>query len=841
MKIYFLTLMIIRLVKTSEIPPAKRICLESKPSGASHIEASGTSSIEASGASHTESMHLDSLCDTCFSKINGRIGKAGTSSESNFQEIYQYLKVHNDNHRCYILAKKCSYAAAIDVLFESEQKTRFSTIYNLKFANENEMTAFEDLLRARLSSLDCHCDALIHDTLFLYRKVMGNVFRDNKFFVPSLEGVSGRRKHANYYNKYHVFADPAFGHKEVIKLLADARKNVRDIAAKNSDCSAKTSFDFYDSLIVKVSKLSNLTGNIVSKALDPFVYDEYKNKSSFRAVSFQPVHAFINYDAGEKEDRAKIKGALEAILLDKTLLETESIYSLLRMYRAHKRFSFSLFTEYTILVYHRIAIQDDALRNGREERVFLNLYYNLVLYLLPFYCKVPLKKNSLYCLERLSSNIPALSNAIYGAMKSHIAKKREDIAMHDLIAQLRDADKTKDFARIAAFFSDSRLMNVQAMSLLKTFSAQKLKINIKISILCELVKCGFLGGSSMNLNSGGTESMNLNSGDTESMNLNSGDIESICDNKSKDQSDDTDLIITYSLALVAYICRAMKARQEVKDGIVEAYLKLCADHPSIFTYSEGPHSAEYYVLHGYDILFNQCYFCSGDFKHTWMRCVLPDYKLSFCTSLWGNLGGISATPNPASADYDDLVEVKMLAFQMIRLYSQMRQNQGLMDTPVHSLLWSKLPFSEIYTYYFQSDPRGANYLITRCFLYCTEIRGQGLRIRTYYKYAAQNKASTLKYLKNCTISLLDTAKAGLLSPGASSNGELKMIFWNICNAVCKWGIAHTIGQDEELRKVVEKMILDISDALLMDMGAGDGKMPRELQILQALSSIFDYK
>jgi len=255
---------------------------------------------------------------------------------------------------------------------------------------------------------------------------------------------------------------------------------------------------------------------------------------------------------------------------------------------------------------------------------------------------------------------------------------------------------------------------------------------------------------------------------------------------------------------------------------------------------------EYYVLHAYGILFKQKYFSNGKFKVFWRGRRIPNYPLEFFTSLWSGLSGTLQALRQDAADYEELVEVKVMAFNTIKLHaldaldaiepdSQGNQDYGALDRPVHNLFESNLPLSDVYTHYFDSDPRYANYLIARYFFYCSEVRGKRLGLKINNKRLKQNKSVTIKFLGTQAAETFNKAKM------KSTKLTLKSVIYRTSSKVYRWGVAQTVEHDKELCKSAEKMASDLSDALLYNMNAEDSATPKELQVMQALSSIFGPK
>jgi len=541
------------------------------------------------------------------------------------------------------------------------------------------------------------------------------------------------------------------------------------------------------------------------------MHDARRNDSPFDIISFQPVYAFIDYRAATKQYEVGIRDLIACILLDKKRLATKSIYSLLRVYRIHESFSLALFVGYTILVHEHIAAG-----NGEEKPVFLSLHRSLVVQHLPFYFQKSLIREDLLCIEKLKANIPTFSDAVDGVVQSCLGNSRDGVVVPAyFVSLLYDSWKAEDFGVVANLFSKFSLRNEQILGLLRTASAWKFQINTKVIILSELVKCNVL-------NAAGREYISKNLSNS-----------------------DPDLIIVYSLALVSYICREKKAGKIVDDGIMKLYLRLYIGYPSVFVYSDGTHSAEYYMLHAYDILFNhQCYSRDKDFQMVWKEHLLPNYRLNFFTGLWGSLTGILDSPSPAETDYDELVEMKRWTFRMIRFYFERNQDQGAFDRVIYNLFKSGMASPDIYVYYFQSDPKYSNYLIARCFLYCSELRGKRLNYPIDHNYTENHRSKVIAYLRKRATSLTRMAnfcissRTKMVLSSQSSVTKLKIsIFW-LCKTVYQWRIIDCMGGDEELQKLVENMMACLSNALLRIVCNENSTVSRELQVMQALNSIY---
>jgi len=831
MNVCFLTLIFGCFGSAYACPPAKRMRIASSssdmicaPSSSSDMICAPSSPINAliapSSPTNTPTVapasSHDTLCNSCFSKVSDHSIKISTSSESNFQEIYRYLKLLNDNYRCYKLAENRRYEDAIEALFESDQKTLFSTIYDLKFKNNDEMQLFSNFLIEYCASIDQHCNSRGNKVMMLFTGVMTRISIEDEKTVPDAKYKCIRQLHAYYHPKYHEFVDSKLNSEKLMESLADSinriKKNSR--IAKSAE-SISIAYDFYDALLPKLAKLKSLTDIIVLKTLSPFIHNEKKNKFPIDVVGFQPVYAFIDYQAMNKALKPEIDQVIRAVLLNKKHLATESVYSLLRLYKIHERLPFSLLVDYTISV-HGILREHRGIQNGEERRVFINLHCNLIMKALPFYFQNLLSRENLLCFERLKRGIPLLSDAMDNLRVSYIIKKYECAgSSSNLVTLLRDCWKTRDFLRIESIISKIQLANEQVLGLLKAISTQKFEVNIKVSLLCELVKYDI---------------------------LNAERHEYI----SKSLNGDTELVVIYSLALISHVCRAKKAGQEIKNGILDAYFELCASHPSIFTYSSGPHSVEYYVLHAYGILFKQKYFSNGKFKVFWRGRRIPNYPLEFFTSLWSGLSGILQALRQGAADYEELAEVKMMAFNTIKLHvldaldaiepdSQGNQDYGALDRPVHNLFESNLPLSDVYTHYFDSDPRYANYLIARYFFYCSEVRGKRFDPQIDNERLKQNRSAIIWFLGTQTAEEFNKAKM------KSARPTLKSVIYKISGKIYSWGVVQDVEHDKELRKLAEKMASGLSDALLYNMNAEDSTTPKELQVMQALSSIFGPK
>jgi len=804
MKLCFLAPLLSSLKATCEDPPAKKVCAEPNSSSAACIKPGSPSSIRC-----LNPVSPSTLCDSCLKEINSHCSGIETGPGSNFQGLYQYFKAFNDNHNCFLLAAKGRHKGAIKVILESGQKPLFSVIYDLKFASEDEMLRFRDFLRAYFAAARYHCGNHIERALSLFTDVMQQIAAGNRAYTSSANSASSasnassrakgkrtKQKHAYYHGRYRDYIGiRRNGEEPMISFLTGVIKSVRgDIKADD------ISLQFYEFLLSKLSRLDSLTDELVVRALRPYAKT---NRSPFRIVSFQPVCAFIGYQARNEAYKAVIENLMRKMLLDEERLETESIYGMLRAYKSCRSLPFSLFIDYTVLVHEHIAAG-----NGEEKPVFLDLHFRLVMQLLPPYFQGSLGRESLHCLEKFKANIPALSDEIDEAGLSCIRGKCDsaDAAAH-VVDLLRDCWKARDFGTIASLASKIGLNSEQAMNLLRAISARRLEINIKIHILCELIERDVL----------------------------SADIRA---HIAKSLNNDTDLIVIYSLALISHACRAKRAGQEATSGTLEMYLGLRAKHLLIFVYSDGHPSAEYCALHACDILLRyRCYFrdTHRDFQSFWVRYVFPIYPLCFLTSLWNSFNGILTVPRRGSIDYDELVEVKILAFQMIRLHCQANQDNGALDRPVYGLLESRLVLPDIYIYYFQSDPRCIAYLIARYFLYYSEARGKRLGFKIDDGYAVHNRAAVTEFLEIRAISLLKIVR------GCSPTGEIQTVINIISEEVYRWKLIRIIEHDNVLRKLVENMICELATILLSRTHISSSTTPRALQVMQAFSSILGYR
>jgi len=783
----------------------------------SRIDAACAESGLSDKKTRAESGTSDILCDSCFKEANNKFSGIAASSDGNFQVLYKYLKMLNDNYKCYELAEKSCYEEAIEVLLESDQKTLLSTIYDLKFAKRNEMLQFNECFSAYYAAIDHHCEAPIRQAFFLYREAIGQIFmgygnaraqnaRANakgKHAYAKRKRAYAKKKHAYYYDKYLGFINRDYNSEELMDCLTTIITKIKT-NTKNKHGSS-VSYHFYDAFLSKMSKLNSLTDEIVLRALSSFIYRENGNRLSVGIVSFQPVYAFIGYQARSWQYKAEIANLVKAILLDKRHLAAESIYSLLRVYKVCRGLAFPIFTDYTILV-HNIISGHGTIGNDEERRVFANLHCSLVRQLLPLYYQEPLSWETLRCFEKLGANIAVLSDEIDKVGQPYIRKMCENAGTAvNIVMLLQDFWKAGDLPVMADLFSRILLTSEQALNLLKAISAQKLVISTKVSILSMLVKCDVLNAASRSCIS---TSLGI---------------------------DDPDLIVAYSLALISYICRTKRAGKTVDDGILNAYFELCANYPLIFTYSYMHHSGEYYVLHAYDILFNQYYSDNEEFRTLWMFCALPDYQLSFFTTLWSKLSGISNAPNPASADYDELVEVKIWAFKALKSYSQINKENDLLGKLVHDLLGSKLALSDIYIYYFQSDLQYANYLIARYFFYRSEIRGRNSRIKIDNKHTTMRREKFIECLKDRAVFILYMTTSG----APSSLYNLGLAISRTSEAVYKLGIIDAMRKDEELCRLAETMVLGILDVLFDSANIENGTTSRELRVMQILNLILN--
>jgi len=787
MNVYFLALRFRDIGTACEGSSAERICLEPSPPRIAQLEFASSPD--------------DALCDSCFSKVNENFSRIGISLDSNFRGIYQYLKTLNDNHKCYKLAKDEKYNDAIEVLLGAGQKTLFASIYDLNFESEGEMKLFKGFLRANLYSLDHHCGLPIKKAVSLYLEVMWQVFGDGKFFMPNARSANFKKKHAYYYDKYRSYVNSRRSDGKIPAGLPKLIQKVK-INSKASNLDSKISCHFYDALLSKLPKLGHLTDKIVYESLSPFVYKAKGNRFPLDVVSFQPVYAFIGYKAEDEQYKAKIESILRAMLLDRRRLAMESIYNLLKMYKTYRSLSFPLFTDYTILV-HTIIFEHSAFIRSDEERgIFLNLHCNLAVYILPFYCQQPLSRESLVCFEKLKTNIPVLSDAI-DTLEVYCIREMCESAGAQLVALLYDFWKARDPPRMAYFFRKIRLTSEHLPSLLRAIAVWRVEISIKVSILCELAKCDVFSEVSH-----GCISKHLS-------------------------NDNSDLIVVYSLAMVSYIYKAKKARNAVKEGTLEMYLRLHSSYPSIFTYSDGPHSAEYYILHAYDIFLNQHYPCNEELQTLWRDCIFPNYQLSFFTSLWSGLDGTLSDPERDLTDCGELAEMKRWAFRTIKCYSQVNQNPNALTKPVYELFASKVSLSDVYIHYFQSDPGYKNYLIIKYFLYCSEIRGRIFGFEIDYEYVVLCRARVVEHLETLANSFLCMSRTG------TSLARLKSAIHRACETIYRWGVIHVVEEDEGLRELSEAMILQISCALLNNRAIKSNEALKELSFMQIFSLTID--
>jgi len=825
MKAYFLALVFSNLNALCNGNPAKRICLEPGSSNAPHADFSLPANPRAKSKRPRANSNIPCaksnvpgrLCDSCFSRANDHFNGAAVSSGSNSQELYQYLKSLNGNYNCYKLAENGNYKDAIEILLASGQKTLFSAIYDLNFENRKEMLQFKEFLKAYCApDAHPHCQYQIGQVTSLYEAVMKQAFMTDEDTPSNPEGRPRKKRHAYYYCEYRNFIKISQFGRVPATYLIDIQKKIKGNAL-TTNSAENISHRFYDSFLSKLAISCNLTDEIVSRALSPFVYHGYFNRHPFNAVSARPVHALISYQAKSAEHQAKIDNALKTILLDKARLAAESVYSLLETYKISERLSLSLFTEYTILV-HDAILKRNAIQSGEEKGVFLKLHYSLITQFLPLCRQEPTYKENLVCFEELKAGIPALSGEIDRIELSLIREgycNDDTSSSASIVAKLYDCWKSRDFEPAKSLFSRAKLSSEQTLNLLRAISAQRFELGIKLSILRELVKCDVLAGK-------------------------------ICGYISKSlRSSEPGPIIIYALGLISCAYKAREAGQTVKSGILEAYSELCAAHPPIFAYSDGPHRpAEYYVLHAYDSLFSMHYSDNEEYRIFWKDCVLPGYQLSFFTSLWDSLNCLSNAPreekagcgSPGSAPMEgegELDKMKIWAFAMIRRFAQANNDPGALGKTVHDLFRSNLGLPKIFTCYFQSDPRYADYLIAKYFFYCSEAMCRGTNYKICYEYLAQNRAGVIEYLGG---------RARLISRNAENSSlkmaRLRISIHRVCKTIYVLGVTRAIEHDSELCRFAEKMVLDILDVLLSNTAREDGSgISRELQAMQAISRI----
>jgi len=842
MQIYFLALIFKNFGSACESPPAKRICSEPVYSDGPQPESASSDTL-----CDAEPSFLDTLCDACFGKFNSHLGEAISDSNfgeaishSNFRELHQYLGIFNENYNCYRLAENENYREAIAVLFKSDQKTLLSAIYALKLENEAEMELLMRFLIKYCNSVGQHCAAPANQALHLYKKVMSQVFRVRKTSAHGGEDWTKSRNHARYYGEYHHFLNSIHTSeslsKVVNKLIIDIKRNTGAYGpykAGVTNAADRVSYHFYDALLPRLAALSDLTDEILSNALSLFIYKENNDKYAFRIVSFQPVYALARYKANNGHNA--INGVdvkdrvLKKTLLDKRRLETESIFSMLRVYKLCERFPFPLFINYTILV-HNAIFKHSTVRSDNEKRVLLGLHRAMIIQFLPLYCQKLLSREGLIGIEKLKAGIPAaLASAIDEVVLSCIREQCNENggAQDQVTILLYDCCKARDHLRIASLFSEIHLTGEQVLGLLKAVSAQRFDISAKVSILRMLVECDVL-------NADIREYITNNLGSNITNNLGS----------------NTNLIITYSLALISHAYRAKKSGQKAKNGVLETYLELCARHLSIFTYADGPHSAEYYALHAYDIFFNHYHPYNDELKAFWEAHVLVNYQINFFTGLWNSL---SYTPNDdvllgstpkcilfnrtPTDDEGELIEMNIWAFKRIRLYCKTCQNLSLLHKPVHDLIASNLALSDIYIHYFDSDPQFINYLIIRYFYCSSEIRAKrlGFKVNANGECAALHREAAIMYLKTHTTSLLKMDRA------VAPITELRTAIRGIHRPAYRWVTIDFLDRDKKLYELAEKMVLAISDVLLSNMGSGKmiglGEMSGELLKINAISSV----
>jgi len=814
----------------------------------------------------------NSLCNSCFSKASAHFSSIVASSgskeagpNSNFQSLNTYLKTLNSNHNCYMLAKNGRYKDAIKVLFESGQKQLFSSIYDLKFKSENEMRAFRVSFEAYSASIDHpQCGSRIEDALKFFNEVMGQVFYEASLQPPKHNNSINR--HAKYYAKYHEFINTMYDSGQLMACLKTLLKQIRASTVQTMLLIC-IPFQFYDALLPRLAQAKSLTSEVVIKALYTFVYDDRRPyRTPFKIISLQPVHAFASYQArNEAAHAAVINNLLRAILLNEDVLAAEGVDSLLRVYTVHGNLPLPLFIDYAILV-HRIIAEHSTISNDEERDLFLSLHRNLVADLLSSYNDKSLSIETLLSLEKLRSSIPLLSGAVAKIEQSCVITQFENAnAVMDFLNLLHNFWRAGDFQRMVSLLSKLRTIGRQALILLKAISIQNFEISFKVPILCELVKCDVLNA------------------------YNSDYIMQNLDNS------DPDLTITYSLALISYAYRAKQGARIEKPYVLGTYLKLSCRYLPIFTYADGPHSSEYYVLHAYDIFFNYNYSHNEEMKAFWNNNVFVNYQLNYFTSLWSTLKNISnwsltnhslfnsiynhsllnstsnnSTSNHSTqshslfnntspADGNDLLKMKLWSFRMLKFYSQANSNLNLLNPPVYDLLKSKQPLSDIYIHYFGSDPQYVNYLIQRYFYYISKAKCKEFGFKINCQYISDHRPTVIEYLKTRATSLLSVIRSG------SKITELQAAIRNTCVLLSEWGVIKAIDccinpgtidrgiipgtidrgiiipdkelrdiiPDKELRELTEKMIIDISNVLYRNGNYRDPLVSIELQIAQA--------
>jgi len=246
----------------------------------------------------------DTLCDACFNKINDHSGMIKMHSvAANVGRLRQYLKIFNDNYRCYKLSADEKYGDAVEVLFEADQRPQLSIVCDLTFESKNEMGLFSEFIERYRSSLGCCCRVQISQALSFYTNIMYQVFDHGKPFEARHH--PGRRR-ASYYDQYRILISKVYTNgQEMLNDLNALRIKMRDHAKMAEPSSTEITnlaagiYSYlYDAFLPRLAKLSNLTDAIVFRALSSFVHDQKKSSElPVSVVSFQPVYAFAGYQA----------------------------------------------------------------------------------------------------------------------------------------------------------------------------------------------------------------------------------------------------------------------------------------------------------------------------------------------------------------------------------------------------------------------------------------------------------------------------------------------------------------------------------------------------------------
>jgi len=815
---------------------------------------------------------LKNLIAKCLENANDTTKNSGV-----FLSFVKYLEGLYDDGCIYNLARLGEDDRCIDAIFKSPvQESVFSVLYNMPFADIQELCRFEAEITSSFEPLLGDCKSILCAFKTLHAKmcaqiletVDSNVIEDlaqasllsgphktakkllrrgkRRADAEQMEGepdaqLAGASKlrifeHRRFYKEYRgYFGGDVVKHDGYRTQGCSEMQNAPSTSDLNSyGCGTIGTLErFLTELHQSINKKNDVNIRVVAQEyfntillktfragamtealLMAAIYPYRKARISI--ANFQILPYLFDYRPSHEDAQKQIDEAVENFLANRRSIMNASIYDLFRIYRYGHRMDLHMLSNFIISVSARIQQID-----GDNRAIFNRLHHHLILRVLTGYDKSRFPSDSIACFHRISAECEPLRELMSVAVITYAMVVLSD---------------PSPCARILRVISD-----LYTAGQVNTAECLLLEIN---KILCaeqpianrnQLVPGLFrsIAGIENIVHKIFALYELVNCGLLNTMILLD---PAVLAQFTEEIGQDEGLTVDYSLAYLLYIGKALggSVPHPSAPQLIQTYRDLKAKYGPILnseaykTYSTLSRvdsrvypKGEYYLLYACDDLLKTRLNVPAD--------RVESFTFKHHLLLWKNLEFLDSALvfSPCGSE---LRMIKLLLFQNMRLYYNCASDSALAFENVLVFSRAKMPFTEIYTAFFRQNP--AYYkdrvLLMNLVQYCVD-RFDGNDAKFYYDKSIPSEHGKLKRF-------FDEKMAKLEESGCTI-GDLTAYIRDISAKLFSWGWDRVLA-DEALNKLLCNLASRIGD-LCLELG-GMPAMPtgtRELKVIAAFDHV----